>query len=531
VTATAAPPGALPQAPPGRPSRRRRSGLPASPFIVVPAVATAAITALPLAYLAAQAFSEGAAEVVDELWQRRTLDLAARSLALAAVVTAASLVVGIGGAFLVTRTDVPGRRAWRVALALPLSLPSYVTAFAWVSWRPSLAGFWGAALVLSSVSYPFVYLPVAAALRRLDATQEEVARSLGRSPTQVAVGLTLRQIRPAASAGALLVALYVLSDFGAVATMRFESFTWVIYGAYRAGFDPTRAAVLSLVLVALSLVLVRAESSVRGRGQAARTGGGAGRRPAPLRLGRARWPAATALAAVVGIALAAPIALIVRLLLQGRSTSIDTGALLTALGNTVGLAAVATAVSVALAIPVGVLAARVRSRWAQGVERTTFVAHALPGIVIGISVVYVGIRLARPFYQEAPLLILAYVVLFCSLAVGSVRASVEQASVRMDEVARSLGARPLGVLWRVNLPLAAPGIAAGAGLVFLAVMKELPATLLLRPTGTETLATGLWRSTSVSAYSSGAPYALLLVLVAAVPAALLTLGRDEVAAS
>ncbi len=147
--------------------------------------------------------------------------------------------------------------------------------------------------------------------------------------------------------------------------------------------------------------------------------------------------------------------------------------------------------------------------------------------MIAISVVYLGIRLVQPMYQKVPLLILAYVVLFLSLAVGSVRASVEQSSSRIDEVARSLGARPLSVVLRVNLPLAAPGIAAGAGLVFLATMKELPATLLLRPTGVDTLATGLWQNTSVSDYSSGAPYALLLILVAAVPAALLTRGREE----
>ncbi len=270
---------------------RWSSGLPVSPIVVVPAALVAVLTALPLWYLAVQAFSEGLAEVVDELWRRRTLDLALRSVGLAVVVTGAALVVGIAGAFLVTRTDLPGRRVWRVVLALPLSLPSYVTAFAWISWRPSLAGFWGAALVLTSVSYPFVYLPVAAALRRLDATHEEVARSLGRTPTQVAFGLTLRQVRPAATAGALLVALYVLADFGAVATMRFESFTWVIYGAYRAGFNPTRAAVLSLVLVALSLVLVYGESKARGAGTAARVGGGAGRRPMTVHLGPLRWPA------------------------------------------------------------------------------------------------------------------------------------------------------------------------------------------------------------------------------------------------
>jgi iron(III) transport system permease protein len=377
------------------------------------------------------------------------------------------------------------------------------------------------------VSYPFVYLPVAAALGRLDRTQEEVARSLGRTPTQVAVGVTLRQIRPAATAGGLLVALYALADFGAVATMRFESFTWVIYGAYRAGFNPVRAAVLSLVLVALSLVIVFAEVRARGRGESARVGGGTSRPVTPVSLGAMRWPATAAMAAFVSIVLVIPLWLVVQWLFRGESSSVDVGDVARALGTTLGVSALATLVGVLLALPVAFLAARSRAWWATGIERTTFVAHALPGIVIAISVVFVGIRLLEPLYQKLPMLILAYAVLFCSFAVGAVRASVEQASPRIDEVARSLGERPLGVLRRVTVPLAAPGIAAGAGLVFLATMKELPATLLLRPTGMETLATALWRNTSVSNYASGAPYALVLVLVAALPAALLTRGREQ----
>jgi iron(III) transport system permease protein len=513
-------------APPKRATTRGR-GMRASPVLVGAALVTAVVTTLPLVYLVIQATSEGLAEVIDELWHRRTLDLTIRSLGLATVVTAASLVAGITAAFLVTRTDLPGRRMWRVALALPLSLPSYVAAFAWISWQPQLAGFWGAALVLSSVSYPFVYLPVAAALRRLDRTQEEMARSLGRTPTQVAVGVTLRQIRPAATAGGLLVALYALADFGAVATMRFESFTWVIYGAYRAGFNPVRAAVLSLVLVALSLVIVGAEVRARGRGEAARIGGGTSRPVTPISLGAMRWPAVAAMAAFVAVVLVIPLWLVVQWLFRGDSASVDVGDVARALGTTLGVSALATLVGVLLALPVAFLAARSRGWWSTGIERTTFVAHALPGIVIAISVVFVGIRLLEPLYQKLPMLILAYAVLFCSFAVGAVRASVEQASPSIDEVARSLGERPLGVLRRVTLPLAAPGIAAGAGLVFLATMKELPATLLLRPTGMETLATSLWRNTSVSNYASGAPYALALVLVAALPAALLTRGREQ----
>jgi iron(III) transport system permease protein len=175
-----------------------------------------------------------------------------------------------------------------------------------------------------------------------------------------------------------------------------------------------------------------------------------------------------------------------------------------------------------LAVPVGVLVARYRSRLTTGLERSTYVAHALPGIVVAIALVYVGVTVLRPVYQEVPLLILAYVVLFLSLAIGTVRTGVEQTPVAQEEVARSLGRRPGQVLARVTLPQAAPALAGGAALVFVTAMKELPATLLLRPTGLDTLATRLWTFTSESNYAAGAPYVVALVCFAAIPTAFLS---------
>lgn len=497
-----------------------------APVVVVFAVAAAVIAALPLLYLVIQASSRGLDVLVDEIWQRRTLDLTLRSLALAGTVTVCSLVLGIGAAFAVVRTDVPGHRALFVLLVLPLAMPSYVAAYAWISWIPALAGFWGAVLVITSISFPFVMLPVAASLRRLDSRQDDVARSLGLSPARVTRRLTFRHIRPAATAGGLLVGLYALSDFGAVATMRFESFTWVIFGAYRAGFNPTRAAILSLVLVAISIVLVWSESYVRGEGRAAKVGGGVSRPPARLRLGRYGIAVMAALVAIVAVALVIPSALIVRWFVEAVDTGIGWGEIGSAALQTIVVALLATVAVMVLAVPTGVLAARVSARWARSTERTVFVIHALPGIVIGLSVVYLGIRLVPSLYQRLPMLVFAYVVLFTSLAVGSVRTSIELSPTSIEDSARSLGLSRTAVLRRVTLPLARPGILSGAALVFLTVMKELPATILLRPTGMDTLATELWTRTSVSDYAAASPYAVALVLVAAVPAALLTLSRE-----
>ncbi|MFM8863288.1 MAG: ABC transporter permease [Acidimicrobiia bacterium] len=497
-----------------------------APVVVVIAVVAAVIAALPLVYLVVQASSRGIDNLVDEIWQRRTLDLTLRSLALASMVTVCSLGLGIGGAFAVVRTHVPLRRVLTVLLVLPLAMPSYVAAYAWISWIPALAGFWGAVLVITSISFPFVLLPVAASLRRLDSRQEEVARSLGLTPARVTVRLTLRHIRPAATAGGLMVGLYALSDFGAVATMRFESFTWVIFGAYRAGFNPTRAAVLSLVLVVISVVLVWSELYVRGDGRAAKVGGGVTQPPPRLDLGRGRVPVTGVLLAVVAVTLVIPAVLVVRWFVEATGSGVEWGELASATAQTILVAVLATIAVIVLAVPTGVLAARVSTRWARATERTVFVIHALPGVVIGLSVVYLGIRLVPSMYQRMPMLVFAYVVLFTSLAVGSVRSAVELSPTAIEDSARSLGLSRFATLRRVMLPLARPGITAGAALVFLTVMKELPATILLRPTGMETLATELWTRTSVADYAAASPYALVLVLVAAVPAALLTLSRE-----
>jgi iron(III) transport system permease protein len=500
-------------------------------FILVPAIAAALVAIAPIAYLVDQALQRGWSEVVDELWRARTRDLVLRSVGLAATVTVLSVMIGVTAAWLVVRSDLRGRRLLAVVFALPLAIPSYLAAFAWVSWRPGLAGFDGATLVLTSVSYPFVYLPAAAALRHLDPAQEEVARSLGRRRLDVAFGLTLRQIRPAITAGALLVALYVLSDFGAVAAMRYEVFTWVIYGAYRAGFNPSRAAILASVLVLVALVLVVFEARARGRATQARLGSGSARAATPVRLGRAAVPAWAFVGAVIGAAIVFPIGRVIQWVVTFESSEVDWSDVGRALSGTVRLSLLAALATVVVALPVGVLAARFRSRTSAAIESATYVAHALPGIVIAISLVFVGVRLLRPVYQETPLLVLGYVVLFLPLAVGSVRSSIEQSSIRVEEIARSLGCRPMGVLWRVTVPLALPGIAAGAALVMLSTMKELPVTLILRPTETDTLATELWRFTAVSDYADAGPYALALVVFAAIPTAVLSVvgaGRRDV---
>jgi iron(III) transport system permease protein len=478
------------------------------------------VALLPLVYLALRAGEGGPGEFLAVAGRPRTVELLLRSAGLAAAVTAACLVVGALAAWLVVRTDLPGRRAAGVLLALPLAVPSYVAAFAVVSQAPRFAGFWGAFAVLTAVSYPYVLLPVSAALRAADGGLEEVARSLGHGPVRMLCGVTLRAAWPAAAAGGLLVALYALSDFGAVSLMRYDTFTLGIYTSYRGTFDRTPAAVLGCVLVALAALVTWAEARARGR-VVRRIGRGAARPPVVVRLGRARVPAVVFVWAVLAASLGVPAASLAHWMVVGASRGVDVADLAAAAAVTLQVAALGAVLTTALAVPVGVLAARHRGRAATALENAAYAGHALPGVTVGLAVVFLGVQLLPGLYQEVPLLLLGYAVLFLPLAVGAVRTAVAAAPPRLEEVARTLGSGRAGALARVTLPLAAPGLVAGAALVFLTIAKELPATLLLRPTEVDTLAVRLWSHTGSGQFAAAAPYAVALVVLAAVPAMLL----------
>lgn len=495
-----------------------RVGAPA--LLVVPSVVTALVALLPVGYLLVRTSEAGLARIGSILLRERTVTLIARSLGLTASVTTFAVVIGVGLALLVVRTRLPGRRLIGAAAALPLAIPSYVAAFAWISLSSGLSGYLGATLVLTLCCYPYVYLPVVAALRRADPAVEEVARALGRGPWQTFTTVTARQVLPASAAGGLLVALYTLSDFGAVSILRYDVFTRVIHTSYQASFDRTPAAVLGLLLVLVTVLISLGESWIR-RHDVARVGAGVTRTPTRVHLGPAGGPLAALAAAVVALAIVFPVGSLLYWSVTGLSGGLDGGRLMASTLSTASLASLGALACMLGAVPVGILAARHRGRLASLVEHATWAGHALPGLVVALSLVFFGVRVVPWLYQQTPLLVLAYVVLFLPQGIGAVRASVALSSARAEEVARTLGAGPVAVLRRVTLPLSAPGIAAGTALVLLTCMKELPATLLLRPTGVDTLATGLWTQTGVAAYGAAAPYGLALVALAVVPTVVL----------
>jgi iron(III) transport system permease protein len=497
--------------------------------LVLVASAIVALLLLPLAYLVIRV-AGGGEQALDVLWDSSTLELVVDTVLLVVGVVAASIVVAVPTAWLVTRTDLPGRRLWAVAAALPLVIPSYVAAFCLLAFfgergllQQALGierfvdptGYWGAVAALTLSTYPYVYLLTQAALRDLDPALEEAARGLGVSRARALARVTLPAVRPAVALGSLLVALYVLSDFGVVSLMRYDSLTRAIYLQYRSLFDRTPAAVLALVLVALTAVALALELRARARGRLWRTSPGAARRARPVQLGKARYLAVAWCGLVTGLFLVLPASVLVYWLLRGiereRRLELPWNEALHSLSAS-GLAA---AVTVAAAIPIAVLAARHPSRFSRLLERLSYAGNALPGLVIALSLVFFGARYASPVYQTLGLLVFAYVVRFFPQALSGVDIALARVSPRLEEAARGLGRGPIATTWLVTVPLVRSGILAGAALVFLSAMKELPATILLRPIGFDTLATEIWAATQVGAYSQASVPALLLIALSA----------------
>ena len=502
---------------------QRAGGRRAPLALLLPACFTVALLLLPLAYLVVRASGGGRGWRI--LTRANTLDLIWSTGLLVVGVTLASVTIGVSVAWLTTRTDLPGRPFWAVGAALPLVIPSYVAAFCLlgafgprgllqqllgVERLPEIYGYWGALAALTLSTYPYVLLLVSAALRGLDPALEEAGRGLGRSPFEVFRRVTLPALRPSIGAGALLVALYTLSDFGVVSLMLYDALTRAIYLQYRSLFDRTPAAVLALVLVALTALVLWLES--RWRRRVSRTGPGTARQARPHRLGRWRWPALVYCGGIIGAFLALPAAVLVYWLARG----LDRAELpWREIVNSMSASALAAAVAAVAAIPIGLVAMRYPTRLTRLLERLAFAGNALPGIVIALSLVFFAANYASPLYQTLALLVFAYVVRFLPQALAGVESALASVGPRVEEAARALGRGPVATMLTVTVPLIRSGIFAGAALVFLSAMKELPATLLLRPIGFETLATEIWKTTSVGAYSRAALPALLLIAVSA----------------
>ena len=501
----------------------RRASRPVA--LLTAAALVAALMAVPLVFLLIEAAGAGAGELKGLIFRSLTWSLLWNTVRLTAVVTVACAVIGTGAAWCVERTDLPGRRVWAVLVVIPLAIPDFVVSFGWNSLWTWAHGFTGASIVMTLAVYPLVYLPVAASLRVADPGQEEVARSLGVGRVRTFARITLGQAKGAILGGCLLVALVLLAEFGAFEILGYQTFTTEIFTEFH-GYSFAASCALSLVLVLLSLLVLAGEGALRGRGgRVTRTGPMTQRITPPQRLGRLRWPVLALFAALILLSLGIPVASTLYWMTAGLPPALSGGAnvsLLNAAAHTAGYGVAAGALATVLAFPVALLAVRHAGRVRHLLERSTYLVLGMPGVVVAFALSYFTERYAAGFGYGTPALLAAcYAIMFFPLALVGVKASLARAPVSLDEVARSLGQRWLAVLCRVTARIAGPGLVAAFCLVFLSVVTELTATLLLIPTGTQTLATQFWAYETNLSYSQAAPFALVMIVVAAVPSYLL----------
>jgi iron(III) transport system permease protein len=507
------PPGAPATPPAGRARRAKRPV-----FLIAASCLVAALLAMPLVFLLFEAQGAGSSAVAHLIFRSLTATLLWNTIRLTIVVTALCAVIGTGTAWCIERTNLPGKRVWEILIVVPLAIPDFVVSFGWASLWTWVQGFRGAVVVMTLAVYPLVYLPVAASFRAADPGQEEVARSLGVGRIRTFAQITLAQARGAILGGCLLVAMVMLAEYGAFEILGYQTFTTEIFGEFSLSFSVPAACALSLVLVALSLLVLGGEGMARGRGRVSRSGPLVARNLPPRRLGKATLPVLACFALLVLLALGVPVGSSIYWIFQGGAQAISGVTLPTAALTTAGYGIAAAAVDTALALPLALLAVRGTGRIRHLLERSTYLVLAMPGVVAAFALSYFTEHYANGFgYQSAPLLILCYAVMFFPLALVGVKASLARAPASLDDMARSLGQRRLAVLLRVTLRLALPGLAAAFCLVFLSVVTELTATLLLIPTGAQTLSTQFWAYESNLSYGQAAPFALVMIAIAALP--------------
>ncbi len=526
------------------------------------AVATAVVT--PLLWLVLAAAEVPPNRALTLLTRSTTVQVFVNSAVMVTAVTVLCLLLGVPLAWLTVRTDLPFRRFFTVAVTLPLVIPSYLGAFAFVSafgprgrlqtvlapygveQLPSIYGLQGTVLIITLYTYPYVFITTRASLKRLDTQLVDAARTLDHTRWEAFRRVVVPQIRPAVAAGTLLATLYALSDFGTPALMRYQVFTNVIFTSRAYAID--LAALLSLQLVGVTAIVLWIESRTRGSERLyTRQGGYRGDR---VSLGRLRYPVALFPAAVATVALVVPVGVLLLWLFDGGSTRTGIAFDPIMAVRSFEMALYAAVAAGLLGLPVAYLSARHDGRLEQLFERATYVGYAVPGVVLGLALIFFSSRteawltsqtvvqlpwltsqtvVQLPFeielFHTLPVLVFAYVIRFIPQSVGSTRASFLQVDPKLPEAARTLGRSSVGAFRSVTFPLVAPGLLAGVALVFLTTMKELPVTLMLRPAGYETLVTFIWAARENYAYGEAALPALLLLAISAGSIALILRGE------
>lgn len=513
-------------------------GNPPGPALLLWGLFVAVVMSIPIVYVLWRSLFAGADRWL-RLLDERIPQLLWNTVSLSVAVTVCTVILGVSAAWLVIRTDLPGRQLWRWLLAMPLLIPPYVGAVTFIIlfgrsgwardiWRSTpwlvnlsaeypvnIYSFWGIFFVLTMFTYPYVFLLTSAALRKMNRNYEDAARALGLGTAQIFWKVNVPFMRPAIGAGAILVSLYVLSDFGAVSMLRYVTFTAAIY-FQRQSFDTASAAVLSLVLILLTVAILWVEARTRRKNSYYQTSNSY-RAPVILPLGK--WKPYALL--YVGLLFFVSVLLPISVLLYWSFIGIRLGALdarfFGFVLNSIQVSALAALLCMIFAMPVVYLKSRYPSLVTGVIDKLSYAGYALPGVIVALGFIFIFNNHLPALYRTLMMLALAFVVRFLPQAMQAGEASLSLVSPRIDEAARSLGYPPWKVMLNVILPNMLPGVLAGGALVFVSSIKELPATLMLRPPGFDTLAVRVYFEAHEALYHFAAPGALLIILASIIP--------------
>lgn len=477
---------------------------------------------LPFLYVAMRSWQVGAMRAYELLFRSRMFDLLGNTLMLMFGVTLISIVLGITCAVLFQRYRFFGKTFFQTAITLPLCIPAFVSCFTWISLTFRVEGFWGTVMIMSLSSFPLAYLPVEAALKRISLSFEEVSLSLGKSRLQTFFSAILPQLKPAIGSSILLIALHMLIEFGAVSILNYPTFTTAIFQEYEMSFDNNTAALLSAVLLVICGLVVFSENIFRGKTKLYHSGKGV-IRPYPVK--PLKLPAQIAvilfISSLLVLSIVIPFGILIHWMMVGSSGTFELVSVFDAFARSMGVSAAGALLTILCALPLVWASIRYRNLLTVWIERLPFLLHAVPGLVIALSLIYFSINYAPSVYQTFVVVVLAYFILYLPMAQTTLRSSMEQLPKGMEQVGGTLGRGHFFIFRTLVLPSILPGITAAFALVFLNLMKELTATLLLTADDVHTLSTAVWEYTSDAQYAAATPYALMLVLFSGLPVFLL----------
>ena len=494
-------------------------------YIFIPALLVVVGVLLPLIYLGIRAFQVELEEAARLIFRYKTGVLLFNTLSLTIAVLIVDLLIALPLAFLSSRTRLKPNRLITILGVLPLALPGYVMAYAYLGLGglngliygisgevfPRISGFWGSLLVLSLFTYPYLFLNIRTALNGMDPSLEEASRSLGMSAGVTFRKVVMPQLKPAIYAGSLLVGLHVLGDFGTVSLMRFETFSYALYLQYMTAFDRFYAAWLALILLGITIGALLLEYRLLKNAIFHKLGSGSIRKRRLYQLGNWKYAAYFFVGALALLAVILPVSSIgywigigvdQRILVEVLSSLLDS---LTA-------SIPAALITPLVVLPLAYLGIRYPSRLSSFVERIAYLGYATPPLAFGLAFAFFALFLLPFLYQSLALLVIAYVLHFMAEGLGPVRSALYQTPPRLEEASYSLGASTRKTFINITLPLLRGGMMASAVFVFLSAMKELSLTFLLSPTGFGTLAVNMWSYASEAMFAEAAPFALALLV-------------------